>query len=133
MTDACSDRSAGDDSTFGTRPSEEQTSENDLWGTIEAVGAVNLMAVPPVVFEAFSAEPRMHVVEYLLRHDRPASVDELAMIVAASENDVPWTAIAPQQQERVAIELHHAHLPKLADSGLIEWDRDDGTVELTNE
>ena len=133
MTDACSDRSADDDSAFGTRHCDEQLSKRDLWDVIDVVGAVNLLGVPAAVFEAFSSEPRRHVVEYLLRHDRSASVDELAMIVAASEDGVPWTAIAPQQQERVAVELHHAHLPKLADSGLIEWDRADGTVELTNE
>ena len=30
--------------------------------------------------------------------------------------------------ERVAIQLHHVHLPKLDDHGLVEYDRDEKTV-----
>lgn len=31
--------------------------------------------------------------------------------------------------ERVAIRLHHVHLPKLADHGLLEYDRRENTVQ----
>lgn len=35
---------------------------------------------------------------------------------------------ASDGSERVGLELHHTHLPKLADAGVIEWDDGDGTV-----
>ena len=31
-------------------------------------------------------------------------------------------------EERVKIEIHHRHLPKLADSGFIDWDREESVV-----
>lgn len=33
--------------------------------------------------------------------------------------------------EQVEAELHHIHLPKMADVGLIEYDPDTGTIEIT--
>ena len=32
-------------------------------------------------------------------------------------------------QDRLAIQLNHCHLPKLADHGIVEHDRDRGTTE----
>lgn len=38
------------------------------------------------------------------------------------------TPSADQSLERLDMELSHVHLPKLEDSGLIEWDSEAGTV-----
>lgn len=36
----------------------------------------------------------------------------------------------PQQtREQIAIELHHTHLPKLADHGIVQYHHGDGTVQ----
>ncbi len=35
---------------------------------------------------------------------------------------------APVAMDRQEIELYHTHLPKLADEGLIRWDRDDHEI-----
>lgn len=35
---------------------------------------------------------------------------------------------APAQQSADEVVLYHAHLPKLAERGLIEWERDTNTV-----
>lgn len=37
-------------------------------------------------------------------------------------------AIDEQEARPLALELHHRHLPKLVDAGVVEWDRDAGTV-----
>lgn len=42
-------------------------------------------------------------------------------------NDATATTVT-SATERVAIQLHHVHLPKLADYGLVEYDRREKTV-----
>ena len=61
--------------------------------------------------------------------DRPEDtvpVDEIIDVVAAGERPDPGPAT---HRERVAIDLHHVHLPSLADHGVIDFDPVDGTVQ----
>lgn len=74
---------------------------------------------------------RYHVLTALASGaDRPSSFDDLAVAVTAFErvgrNDHP-----SDSSDEVAISLHHCHLPKLADTGVLEYDRDDGAVSLS--
>lgn len=39
--------------------------------------------------------------------------------------------ISADETERVSLALHHSHIPKLADEGVVAYDRDRSTVELT--
>lgn len=52
----------------------------------------------------------------------PVALEDLADVVAGRECD----ADAPRTEtvERVAISLHHTHLPKLADLGVLAYDPD---------
>lgn len=49
----------------------------------------------------------------------PHSGDELTTTVLADSNG---------DQSVVTRELYHSHLPKLADAGYIEWDREDDVI-----
>lgn len=65
------------------------------------------------VFEALSAEPRRQLVASLLD--------------AAPDSDVPLPESAinpdvPTDPERLRHELHHRHLPMLAEQDVIEWE-----------
>lgn len=70
------------------------------------------------VFECLADRRRREVVAQL-RDREAASLGELA------EN-------ADGRDERLALELHHRHLPKLADAGLVEYDPDDRAVSSTD-
>lgn len=46
----------------------------------------------------------------------------------AVEFDVADLCPMGGKREELALELYHTHLPKLAEVGVIGWDREDGTV-----
>jgi hypothetical protein len=70
---------------------------------------------------------RRHVLDALEDLSSPMSLDELAETTAAREHEV--TADDATDQRRVAIALHHAHLPVLADAGLIDYVAETNTIE----
>lgn len=71
------------------------------------------------------------VLYYLRQHDHSATMDDLAKQIAAWENQVAIEELTSQQRKRVYVSLYQTHLPKLADTGLIEYDADAGDIELT--
>jgi len=74
------------------------------------------------VFECL-AERRRRAIVAALRHRGAASLRELADSITGPNGGT----------ERVELELHHRHLPKLADAGLVEYDPDDRTIVPTEE
>lgn len=71
-------------------------------------------------------ERRREILQYLQSTDRAAiSLQELA---AKLEPAVGGSDQAESPPRRVAIELHHNHLPRLDEAGLIDYDPHGGTV-----
>lgn len=80
------------------------------------------------LFECLAKRRRRIVLTYLLNsRNQSAAVEELvtAVIEAESHSSSP-------DPESVAITLDHVHLPLLADTGLIEYERDRGIVTTTS-
>ena len=67
---------------------------------------------------------------YLLG-ESPASVDELADVLAGWRLD-DQTTVGPDDHENLVAALHHSHLPVLDEAGLVDYHRDDATVEVTS-
>jgi len=67
------------------------------------------------LFTVLSAAPRRRIVTALL-DDRSRDVDGLVV------------AVDPEERSRTMVSLHHVHLPRLDDAGVVEWDPDAGTV-----
>lgn len=95
--------------------------------TEEGGSALEAVTTPSldIVFDVLADRRRRYVLYYL--HERPdgiASIDEIADHVVALEGDVE------RSDHRVGIvtSLQHVHLPKLADSGMIEYDARSETV-----
>lgn len=81
-----------------------------------------------VLFDALANRTRRRVAWYLLDESH-ASLDELADVLAGwelAEADV----VDATRRDRIACGLDHVHLPKLAEAGVVEYDRDAGTVSL---
>ncbi|WP_433626524.1 winged helix-turn-helix domain-containing protein [Halomicrococcus sp. NG-SE-24] len=78
--------------------------------------------VPSVLFSTLASPRRRHVLRQLLERDASVSLTRLARNVAASEDDV----------ERVYAELHHRHVPKLVDAGLVTREQGGDAVTLTD-
>lgn len=87
---------------------------------------------PDLVFEILSNTRRRMVLYYLRQYGGAASVQELAGEIAALENDVQIDDLTRQQRKRVYVSLYQTHLPKLEETGIIEYDDDDGHVQLTD-
>jgi len=66
------------------------------------------------VFDALSHPYRRRILLLISEHN-PRDEDEFSVVELATEDD---------DLELLTTELYHAHLPKLSQSGYIEWDED---------
>ncbi|WP_254547446.1 DUF7344 domain-containing protein [Halomarina pelagica] len=82
-------------------------------------------------FNILSNSRRRYILYYLYMQDEPATIEELASQIAAWENDIPVDELDDTARRRVYVSLYQTHLPKLDDFGIAVYDRDEGTVELT--
>jgi hypothetical protein len=78
-------------------------------------------------FQVLANPHRRAIVSSLLDQEAGTFEDELVDDVLR-EGTSPVDGPA-KTRSHVAVKLHHVHLPKLADLGLIEWNRDQQFVE----
>lgn len=71
---------------------------------------------------------RRDVLYYLSEHEL-ASIETLATEITALEFDCSSSDVTPDDREPILIDLYHNHLPKLTNSGLIEYDRRSGAIK----
>ena len=83
------------------------------------------------VFDILRNSRRREVLRYLdSLDDGETTLSDLAEEIAAKEHDTTVDAITSSQRKRVYIGLYQGHLPKMADRGIIEYDKNRGTVKL---
>lgn len=75
---------------------------------------------------------RRRLVLHRLQETGNRSLGELADHVTAAENDVDVSDITSTQRKRVYVGLYQFHLPKMDEMGIIDFDKDRGTVRLTS-
>ena len=78
------------------------------------------------------SDPRRHRVLTTLaaRPDRSTSFDDLAVAVTTFER-ASGDGTPGESSSEVAVTLHHCHLPKLAEAGVVEDGYTEGEVALT--
>ena len=83
-----------------------------------------------MIFEVLSNRRRRHALYYL--YDQPdgvATIEELtAAVVAGVEESSTGREDVTERLDRIRTELHHVHLPKLEDVGVVERDQRSETV-----
>lgn len=85
-----------------------------------------------VIYDILSSPRRRFVLYYLREHGGEATVSELADEVAAWENDLAVDALSDKQRKRAYVSLYQTHIPKLAEVGIIDYDKDSGLVRMTD-
>ena len=74
-----------------------------------------------------AAERRRLVLQVLAGEPPPVDLETLAVEVAARETES--LAVDEQTIDRVAIALHHTHLPMLADAGVLAYDPESHRID----
>ena len=81
-------------------------------------------------FELLKNRRRRETIAYLLEHDGSSTLSDLAEHIAALENGIEIVELSSDQRKRVYIGLYQCHLPKLDKAGVIDFDKNRGTVVL---
>jgi len=84
------------------------------------------------VFDILSNARRRFVLYYLREREEPVELGELAREIAAWENDTTVEKLTKQQRKRVYVSLYQTHIQKLAEAGIVDYDKDTGMVQLAN-
>lgn len=84
-------------------------------------------------FHLLQNSRRRAVLRYLIaRGEDDVSMRGVAERVAAWENDTTVSGLTSIERQRVYIALYQSHLPKLDDHGVIDYDRNRGTLSTTS-
>lgn len=98
-------------------PREDEATTNEL---IDGMIAVMADAV------------RKRLLSELASADDRRTLERLATDIAISPSNGRTEREDATANERIAIALHHLHLPKLADHGLVEYDHRDREARVTD-
>lgn len=82
------------------------------------------------VFDLLAHDARRAAVACLTSRNRPVALADLAADVADRTSDRPRSERSTEAVSKIQTALHHVHLPKLADAGVVAYDLDDCVVYL---
>ena len=82
-------------------------------------------------YRALAAPQRRRLLYYLLAENESA-VEELATVLSGWKATTTGTMHTSADWSELRLTLVHNHLPRLAEAGLIDYDPDDGSVQLTS-
>ncbi|ADD03994.1 uncharacterized protein Nmag_0406 [Natrialba magadii ATCC 43099] len=83
------------------------------------------------VFGALADQRFRDVLRCLDERETPIELAELADAVASRTHDEPVAALPDRTVERTYIALYHAHVPRLAASGLVSYNQCQELVDTT--
>lgn len=121
MTDDSGNRS--EISTVGGTKSESRASKERADGAVEP-------SVTNELFHVLADRRRRYVLHCLEESETPMALTDIVDELVHWENESLSTAV---DRERIHISLYHCHLPKLADLGLVSYDKDQKTVEVSED
>jgi hypothetical protein len=112
----------GDDSPLNDEISSE-SSHPTLHDVVETLGLPTLLSISPELHGLLASEPRQAVLAHLHETDRQVTVAELV--------DHLVTTDVERDEQRARTVLHHVHLPKLSDGGLVAWNQREDAVSAS--
>jgi predicted transcriptional regulator len=84
------------------------------------------------LFDVLSNRRRRYAVHALKREHGPVELGDVAEQVAAWEYDVDVEQVSYDERKRVYTALQQSHLPMMDNAGVVEFDKNRGTVEATS-
>ena len=82
-------------------------------------------------YRALAALQRRRLLYYLLA-EKESTVEELATVLSGWKATTTGTMQTSAGRLELRLSLVHNHLPRLAEAGLIDYDPDDGSVQLAS-
>jgi len=82
------------------------------------------------IFEILYSSLRRDLITYLQDQGGTSTVSDIAEYLAAKENDTTVQQLSSYDRKRVYIGLYQNHLPKMDDFGVVDYDKNRGTVRL---
>lgn len=92
---------------------------------------LDVSAVIDTVHDVLSESRRRSILARLTERGRPMEVKTLVTEVVAADPRTADDSGVARLQETTTVSLIHVHLPKLVETGFVEWDRSEAIVELT--
>ncbi|MFC4357937.1 hypothetical protein ACFO0N_08235 [Halobium salinum] len=83
------------------------------------------------VYHLLQNERRRLALRFLREVEPETDLGEMAVQVAAWENGVTTEAVTSDMRQRVYIALYQSHLPKLAEEGVLNYDKDRKHISRT--
>lgn len=83
------------------------------------------------VYEVLADSWRRRALARLVAHDRTVTLNDLTKELVVREAEAPITEVPGEKLTRVASSLHHCHLPKLVENGIVTYDTDRRVIEPT--
>ncbi|WP_254524229.1 DUF7344 domain-containing protein [Natrinema caseinilyticum] len=81
------------------------------------------------IFELLEDKRRRYLLYHLYEQEGPVGVDELVEKIEEWEDD-PGRVGPDDRFERIAVDLKHTHLPKSADVEFVQYNPDEGVVQI---
>lgn len=80
-------------------------------------------------YQLLASAPRRRVLYYLQEHPE-SPLEELSDVVAGWKAIEEDAVVGPRERSRIEVSLHHADVPRLAASDVVEYDRENREVTL---
>ena len=80
------------------------------------------------LFEVLANRRRRYAIHAIEREGEPTDIGDVAEQVAAWEYDVDVDRVSYDERKRVYTALQQSHLPKMDQTGVVDFDKDRGTV-----
>ncbi|RQG86974.1 hypothetical protein EA462_15085 [Natrarchaeobius halalkaliphilus] len=85
-----------------------------------------------VILELLANRRRRYLLYALRGQENPIELSRLAERIAGWEQDVPPDEVAKNEYKSVYVSSVQCHVPKLADTGVVDHDEDNHTVVLAD-
>ncbi|WP_440766353.1 DUF7344 domain-containing protein [Natronorubrum sp. DTA7] len=82
------------------------------------------------VFDLLEDKRRRYVLYYLEQRDGPVAIRELVEQIDEWEDEPTRADRSADAFEDIAIELTHTHLPRAAEVEFVQYDREQGTIQI---